>query len=225
MPWLPYLHKLSECDTWISFDDVPMESSGFENRQLILGPAGTAQWLTVPVKRGRDLKIRDVLICQDQNWRRKHWRSIELAYGKASQWSQHSDFLRWLYEQEWQRLVDLNEAILNYLALKFELRATRLKLSDMDLTTHKSQLVLDAVKRAGGWHYLFGAMGEDYADLAAFKAAGVEVWIQKYEAKEYPQMRPNVFWPNLWAFDLLLNVELEQARDIMRAGGTVKRLG
>ena len=84
--------------------------------------------------------------------------------------------------------------------------------------------MLDAVKAVGGWHYLFGEMGESYADLRAFKAAGVEVWIQKYEAKEYPQARPGLFFPNLWAFDLLLNVERDQARDIMRAGGTVRRL-
>ena len=121
MPWLGYIHKIASCDVWINFDDVPMESSGFENRQLILGSAGTTQWLTVPVRRGRDIKIRDVMICQDQNWRRKHWRSIELAYSKAPQWGRHSDFLKWLYEQEWERLVDLNDAILNYLLLQLGL--------------------------------------------------------------------------------------------------------
>lgn len=224
-PWLGLVHKIANADVWVAWDDVAQESSGFENRQRILGTGGE-QWITVPCRRSRDAKIKDLLIANEHDWQRKHFRAIELGYAKAPHWKHYEPLLRWLYvESKWGNLVDLNEQILTFLLREFEINVRRVKLSGLGLTTTKAQLVLDACKKVGAYKYVFGAKGIDYADPALFRAAGVEPFVQEYRAVEYPQVGRAAFTPNLWAFDVLLNVGPERGREVMLAGGMIRRMG
>jgi len=221
LPWLGYLAKIAWSDVFILFDAVPMESSGYENRNRVLTNAGP-QWLTVPVQRSRGTLIKDVLICNDQPWARKHFRALELAYGKAPFWSRYAPRLEALYAKKWRRLIDLNWEVMTFFGVAYELQSPKVcSLSHLDLTSKKSQLVLDACKRVGATSYLFGEMGLDYADVGAFKAAGVEVLVQEYQAREYPQQFGG-WTPNLSALDALLNLGPERARQVMLAGGKVR---
>jgi len=223
LAWLGLLHKYASADVWISWDDVPAEDSGYENRNQILGADGQPQWLTVPVRKGRDIKLKDLEICTDQPWARKHYRTLELAYGKAPNWKVYGPWFKDLYERKWTRLVDLNQHILDFLLVQFKLGTRMEKLSALGIETTKSQAIIDACRKVGANHYLFGAKGRNYADLALFRSAGIEAWEQEYVAVEYPQLHPG-FVPNLSAFDLLLNVDRDKAIEVMRAGGRTRRM-
>lgn len=221
--YLGTLHKLASCDVWIDWDDVQAEDSGFENRTRIRAADGREHYLTVPVRKSRDVKLKDVEICWSQPWRRKHWRTLEQAYGKAPNWPTYGPWLKWLYDQNWIKLADLNETIFDFLAVQFRLQnVRRMKMSSLGLTTHKSQAIVDACRKVGAFHYLFGAMGKDYADAGLFHAAGLEPWIQRYVPQQYPQGRDG-FLPNLFPLDLLMHVERDRAIEIMMAGGKVAR--
>lgn len=224
MPWLGLLAKIAYSDLFISWDDVPREDSGFENRNRILGTGG-AQWLTVPIHRSRDVKIKDILIANEHDWQRKHFRAIELGYSKAPHWKQYEPALRFLYETKWERLVDLNEQILTFLLSAFGITVSRVKLSSYGLTTTKAQLVLDACKKAGAWKYIFGKNGPAYLDASAFRKADVEVFVQDFECVPYRQVGSDAFVPGLFAFDALLNLGPEEAREIMLRGNTTVRHG
>lgn len=220
-PWLGLLAKIAAADVFVSWDAVPMESSGFENRQRILG----GQWLSVPVHRGRDVPIKDLTIAKEHDWQRKHFRAIEHVYSKAPFWPRYEPTFRYLYEDHaWERLVDLNEQILAVLLHEFDISVKRLTLSSLGTTSRNAQQVLDACKKVGAWKYVFGAHGPDYAKGDTFRAAAVEPFVQHYEARPYEQLGGGAFQPNLWAFDLLLNKGPDEARDIMLAGSTVTRM-
>lgn len=224
MPWLGLIHKISQADVFISWDDVPMESSGFENRNRVPGGDGS-QWLTVPVRRDRDAKLKDVAIASEHDWQRKHLRSIVLTYAKAPFWSRYEATFKYLYEQQtWTSLVALNDQILTFLLHEFFVQTKRIKLSDLGLTTSKAQLVLDACKKVGAWKYIFGAKGPDYADAKVFRDASIEPLVQEYSARPYNQVGQSSFVPCLWAFDLLLNKGPDEGRDIMLAGGSLRRM-
>lgn len=229
MPWLGLLHKIASADVFISWDDVQAEDSGFENRQEILTAKGR-QWITVPVRKGRDLKIRELTIVNEQPWRRKHWRTIELAYSGAPFWAVHSEFLRYVYSPEaeeprvWKTLAELNATILGYLLTQFRIRSPRLfTLSGLNVEGEKNDLIIAACRAVGANQYLFGARGVDYADKAAFLAAGIEPFVQTYDCVPYKQPSP-VFVDKLWAFDVLMNVERDRAIEIMMAGGKTGRM-
>ena len=58
---------------------------GWIHRNRILGPQGP-QWLTIPVETHDKYEqlISEVKISQKTPWQRKHLRSIEVAYAKAT---------------------------------------------------------------------------------------------------------------------------------------------
>lgn len=183
-----------------------MESSGFENRNRILSPTGE-QWLTVPVYRGRDVLLKEVRIANDQNWQRKHWRSIELAYQKAPFWNVYAPGLSRFYnDAQWTHLVDLTHDMLRWFMNELGMSQRIVRASSLaGLHGTKSELVLSMCQAMHATEYLFGAMGRDYADVAAFERAGIKVRFQDYQHPTYPQLRPG-FVPTLSIIDLLFNV-------------------
>jgi hypothetical protein len=59
-------------------------------------------------------------------------------------------------------------------------------------------------RRFGADHYLAGAGGRDYMDLAAWRRAGITVTFQEFRGPEYAQCHPG-FEPNLSAVDYLVH--------------------
>lgn len=223
--YLGTLHKMAHADVYIAWDDVQREDSGYENRTRILGPNG-AQWLTVPIYRSRDAKIKDILIASEHDWQRKHMRTLEQVYHKAPHWAQYEPVFRHIYGQRWELLADLNATILTFLLREFSVPLTeRVALSTYKLASTKTQLIVDACKRANAWKYIFGQHGPDYADVPLMRAAGLEPMVQRYEAQVYTQGSDGApFVPNLFPFDALLWHGPDVAREIMLSGGRITRM-
>jgi hypothetical protein len=216
-PWPGLFAKVAKADVCVLLDDVQVEQGGYENRVRIRTANGT-QWLTVPLRHtGTPQRMCDVRVADNGGrWRRKHMRTWEMAYGRAFHSGPHLEFLRTVYEREWEQLVDLNEHILRYLIDVFGLAPRIVHLGALGLVSSGSQLVLDICKSLGADRYVFGARGRDYADPGAFRDAGVEVEFQAYEPVPYPQVWRGPFEPGLSAFDLLMNVPRDEAVEIMR---------
>lgn len=204
LPWLGYFDKISRAELFCLFDSVQLEDAGFENRNQIKTANGP-QWLTVPVRRGRDIPANEVLICNDQGWQRKHWRSIELAYSKAPFFEMCADGIRRFYREPWEKLADLNLAMLLHFTAQLGIETPIVRASDHDFTGEKSALVLDMCLKLKADAYIFGAKGRDYADLEAFEKAGVTVSFQDFQQPEYSQLH-GPFVPNMSALDALFNL-------------------
>jgi hypothetical protein len=160
----------------------------------------------VPVLRKGYLEkpIREIEINNAEPWRRKHWRSLEGAYAKAPYWDDYAEFFRDLYEREWRTLAELNEHVLRWLLETLGISVRFERASELGLEGAKSALVLDMCVKLGADVYVFGALGRDYADVEAFRAAGVEPVFQEYRHPEYPQLH-GAFEPYLSVVDLLFN--------------------
>lgn len=206
IPWLGLFDKVAQADTFCLFDVCQQESSGYENRNKILGPTGE-QWLTVPVHRSRTAPLSDVRIVQNSGWQRKHWRSLELAYQRAPFWSSYAPGLRMFYmDAQWTHLVDLTHDMLRWFMDQLELGQPIVRASSLPgLGGTKSELVLSMCQAMHASEYIFGALGRDYADVAAFENAGIRVRFQEYEHPTYPQLGRG-FVPCLSVIDLLMNV-------------------
>ena len=89
----------------------------YRNRCLILTAQGP-QPLTVPVLDGaRAAKVRtsELEIDYRQNWRHRHLRTLQTAYGASPYFSYYVDYLQDIYAQKPARLWDLNLALLRQL--------------------------------------------------------------------------------------------------------------
>jgi hypothetical protein len=213
LPGLRLLHKIAKSDLFCSFDIVPMDGSGFDNRNKIKTQHGE-QWLTVPVHGGRDVALSDVQIAPG-NWNRKHLRAIELAYRKAPYFENYFHVLEHFISDpgtEW--LTTFNRGILEWMMSHFDIQTEIVEASDRDFTGTKSELVLDMCRDLGATHYIFGSQGRNYADVAAFNAAGITVEFQDYQYPTYNQLH-GPFIPNMSALDLLFNHGPESRKILM----------
>lgn len=216
LPWLGLFDKIAQAEAFVLVDVCPMEDSGFENRVKVKTPTGE-QWLTVPVRRKRELPLKDVEICADQPWIRKHWRSLELAYHKAPFWRDYSSAFASIYRQRWERLVDLDAALLETCLELLGLARPIVRASALGVEGRKSEMVLDLCRRMHASEYIFGGQGRDYADLPAFERAGITVRFQEYKHPTYPQVGGDGFVSRLSVVDLLFNVGPE-ALKVLRNG-------
>lgn len=217
LPWLGLFHKIALADKFVVFDTVQYLKKDWNNRNKIKTSQGPV-WLTVPVMtHGKfDQPLTDVIINNAASWRRKHLNSIELNYRKTPFFDRYIDFFKRIYEQEWEKLVDLNDVMLRYFLKELNIDVKIAYGHDLSLEGSKSDLVLDMCKKGDADVYIFGALGRDYAEVDKFEKAGVKVIFQNYHHPEYKQLF-NGFEPYLSVIDLLFNCG-EKSRDIIMHG-------
>lgn len=222
LPWLGLFHKIAISDAFCYFDDVQYLKKDWNNRNKIKTSDGES-WLTVPVltRDSREKTIREIEINNSLNWRKKHWRSICLAYKKSAFFKEYSDFFEDLYKKEWAYLTELNEYILKYFLKELKIDVKYHKASELNFKGHKSELVLDMCKKLGSDTYIFGALGRDYADVDYFNKNGINVYFQDYNHPEYEQLWGE-FKSHLSIIDLLFNVGQSRTLEVIMEGNITK---
>ena len=97
------------------------------------------------------------------------------------------------------------------------------RLSEMELQSKKSSLVLEMCQRLQPDVYLFGAQGRTYADEAAFHDAGIRLEFQDYLHPTYRQQH-GPFVSHLSVIDLLFNHGPDSLEIIMSGNLSKKQL-
>ena len=206
LPWLGFFDKLSRVDRFVLLDNVQFKKRYFENRNRIRTRDGS-RWVTVPVRsKGRYVQRLDqVEIDQTTDWRRKYWGSIGHAYGAAPYFAAHAERFERLIATRWERLVDLNlaliEAVRGVLGIETPMTAaSRL----VDSGEKGSALILALCRALGARRYLSGPDGARYLDLESFERAGIAVDFHDYRHPEYPQLHAP-FLSHMSVVDLIFN--------------------
>ena len=221
MPWLGLFHKIALADEFCLFDDVQYLKKDWNNRNKIKTTAGEV-WLSVPVftTDHREKKIREIEIDNSSNWSKKHFKSIYLNYKKAPYFKDYIDFFDDVYKKEWKYLTDLNDYMLKWFLKELGIKVKYIKASDYDFKGQKSDLVLDMCEVLKADTYIFGKLGEDYADKETFSKAGVAIHFQNYNHPEYEQLHGE-FIPYMSVVDLLFNCG-KKSLDIITKGNICK---
>ncbi len=119
LPSIPFFQQLLRADGLLLDTHEHYYKQTYRNRCLVLTAQGP-QPLTVPVVDGaRAAKVRtsDIEIDYRQNWRHRHFRTLQTAYGASPYFGYYADYLQDIYAQKPARLWDLNLAFLQ-LALR-----------------------------------------------------------------------------------------------------------
>jgi hypothetical protein len=208
LPWPGYFDKIAKSDVFVLFDDVqfPMGKSVC-NRNLIKTNQGSL-WLTVPVKDKSALKkINEIEINNDLDWRRQHWKNIRTFYCKASFFPDYEKIIEAIYLRSWDRLCDLNIALILAMLKILEIGTKIVLSSQLDLASGGEQKLIDIVKNLHADAYLTGTGpgSQRYVKAEDFKNNHIALLYHGYKPKEYPQLH-GAFIPNLSAIDLLFNL-------------------
>jgi hypothetical protein len=168
IPWLGYFYKIWASDAFVLHDNVEYTKQSFTKRVFIRKEPNTLSrvYLSVPLKKHSDFAlIRELEICNLQNWQQKHLNKIYYIYHKAPFFKQYYPIIQKTIEssQDLTHLADLNKFLI------FNV----LDILDIDKPIHiSSQLPLkgfkadeynaEIVKEVGGDAYMSGVGAKKY---------------------------------------------------------------
>ena len=206
--WLGYLHRMAQADLFIVLDHVQFERRNYQNRSRIRVD-GHGHWLTVPVlQRSQKERIAEKLVdnSDPRPWGPIQFATLRHAYRQAPHFAACADALRTILEARWERLVDLDGAMLAFLRDAFEIRTPLVRSSELAVDGAKSDLILNLCRAVGADTLLAGFGGSRaYLDAEALARQGVRVQWHEFTHPTYPQCGKEPFIPGLAAVDLLFN--------------------
>ncbi|GAA4198132.1 WbqC family protein [Streptosporangium oxazolinicum] len=180
LPWPGYLSRLVGTETLVLLDHVQFSERGWQHRNFIRGVRGDRLRLTVPVRRRFGQSIREVRLA-DTVWAERHWRSIDQCYRKAAFWPRYGEGLRAIYAAGWERLVDVNQALLRFLFEAFGLRIRCVRSSDLAPEGTGTRMLADLARRTGKTVLRVGTGAARYLEPTVLADAGIAVQVATYE--------------------------------------------
>ncbi|TET18311.1 MAG: hypothetical protein E3J78_06525 [Candidatus Cloacimonadota bacterium] len=206
IPWPGFFYKMITSDVFVFLDDVQFSRRSFTHRNRVKGSECNAIWLTVPVcKKGKFYQnINEVLIKTTSDWQKKHFGTLLMNYANAPFFRYYKEELQRIYSQKWDRLVDLNLALLRFVMGVFKIEKNLYLSSELKAKGEKTEKLISIIKELDGEVYLSGSGAKNYLDENLFEKEKIELAYYHYGLFVYPQLWGK-FIPNLSALDLLFN--------------------
>ena len=164
LPWLGYLDKIDQADLFIALDSVQFKKNEWQNRNRIRTADG-CQWVTVPVLHRFGQLVKDVRINQTVNWRSQHVHAIEMHYARAPFRDRYLPELLSLYARPWERLHELNMAVIRWLLGAYGITTAVRCASEWEAREEPTDRLIDLCHAVGASGYLSGPGGEQYLDV------------------------------------------------------------
>jgi hypothetical protein len=211
VPWLGYLDRMVKADVFIVLDHVQFERRNYQNRTMIRCD-DQSRWLTVPVVQVSQKetileKMVDNTEAGNRAWGPTHFKTLKYAYRKAPFFERYAPRLQQILEARWEKLVDLDLAMLGFLREAFQIDTRLVRSSEMKVAGARSTLLLNLCREIAPGSTFLGGLGgsRGYLDLEAFAQAGIGVQWQQFRHPTYEQCGAAPFIPGLMSLDLLFN--------------------
>jgi WbqC-like protein family len=220
LPWLGWWDKFVRCDVFVLLDDVqfPKKGGTWVNRVRLL-VNGEPWWVTVPVDRTYHgfRSVREMLIDEEQPWRRKIEATIKASYGSAPHFEEAYPPVEEALHLATDRIAELNEAALRRIAQELDLDTAKLvRQSDLGVTGRGTDLLVAVCQAVGGDAYLTGDGAGEYFVEEVVADAGLAVVEQRFDPPRYPQL-VDEYVPGLSVVDALMNCGWEGTAALLSA--------
>ena len=210
--YLGFYNKINKSDVFVILDDVQISKSGWTHRDQIKTINGL-EWLTIPVNKIKEKKkIRQVLINDDKDWRKKHLDLIFENYKNAEFFDEIFKLIRNIYSNKSQKLLDFN---INSIKLIFEtlnINKKILFLSELKIQGEKNKLLIKILKKLNARYYISGDGARDFLDIKQFNENGLKIIFNKFNHPVYKQLHGN-FICNLSIIDILFNCGANKTKE------------
>ncbi|HPD74525.1 MAG TPA: WbqC family protein [Methanoregulaceae archaeon] len=212
MPYFGYFQKMAQADVFVILDNVQYSKDSYTQRVKIRTQTGWI-WLTIPIEKTNNFHpINEVILPEDDRWRKKHKVSIVSNYSKCPYFDK--DFIERYYDLPIRSLNDFNEHGIRYLLQNFGIKAKIVRASGMNLNAAltSTDLLLEIVKKLGGSSYISGPSGKQYLDERKFSDNGITVEYFSPMIPEYKQRWPG-YQAYMSAIDILFNKGADHCRE------------
>ncbi len=206
LPWPGFFFKAMKSDCMVLLDNVQFpRGRGWVNRNRLKNEQGEL-WLTVPVwKKGRGLQIiREVEICYEVEWKRKHLESIKQSYAHAPYLNDYLPTLESTYNKNNHKLAELNLSIIKFLWEALALKTKLYLQSELGVTGKGTELIINICKHLKADTYLTFPIVKKHLDIPLIDYSGLQIEFCNFQPPIYPQLWGKFIY-NLSTLDMLLN--------------------
>lgn len=219
LPHLGYFSLIDYADEWIFFDDVQYIRRGWVNRNRILKPEDGWQYFTVPVrKHSREARIKDVLISDASDWKRRilgqlgHYRKIAPCYAQVEA------FLTEAFAEDAETIADIDILLVRktfeYLGMPFEYRVFSQMEIELGPVSDPGDWALEIARALGASEYVNPPGGKEIFEREKFRASDIDLKFLTGVPAEYDQGRKE-FIPGLSILDVMMFNSKEKIREML----------
>lgn len=203
MPWLRYFSKIAHSDYFVLYDDVQYQKNGWIHRTRIR--ENNDFLLTIPVHNNSHSLITQVITVNDY-WKKKHVKSIEMAYHNCPFFSLYYDSIAETIYGSGDNLAEINISIIKLFLKILEINVKIFRSSDLISKSNKTKRLVNICKELDCDTYLSGLYAiNSYIDLEEFKKERIKLMWSDFKCYPYAQSIYNDFIPDLSIVDLLMN--------------------
>ncbi len=207
IPWIGYFDAINYVDEFIILDNVQYTKNDWRNRNKINSSNGP-MWLSIPIyTSGRfPQKINEAKVC-NHFWAKKHWKAIQLNYGRAPYFKQYAPFFQELYlSKSKSNLSEINYEFIKLLCMLLNISTKITKAENLVWQGgDKTENIINICQQVDAQHYVSGPSAKSYINKTKFDIANIELEFLNYNYnKNYTQL----FSPTterLSVLDLLFN--------------------
>jgi hypothetical protein len=206
-PWIGYFNMIKNSDVFVLLDNVKFKKQTWHMRNRLKSGSKIDElemWVHIPTNIDKtNTIIKDVLIDNSQDWRKKHLDIFQYNYGKTYQ---NIEFLTELHQTEWDKIVDFNIEFISKCCQYLDIETKLVRASELNVKGKKSQLVLNICKELGADTLIANSGSESYLekDKDIFVSENIAVSYHNYKHIEYKQ-RGKLFLKDLSVLDLLFS--------------------
>ncbi len=216
LPYIGYFQLINAVDEFIIYDDVNYINKGWINRNNIL-VGNQASLFSIQLKEARQNKlIKEISLSDDQKWKAKLLKTIELNYKKAPNFSLIYPLL-----SEIILLDEVNlsayignslKKISNYLNITTKIIESSSVFDNQHLKAQAR--ILDICKKSETQQYINPIGGVELYDKKSFESNDIKLNFIKTTPIEYAQFKLP-FIPYLSVIDLLMFNSKEQINALL----------
>ncbi len=182
LPWTGVFELINSVDKFVFYDNVQFTKRDWRSRNLIKTNQGKL-WLSVPVyKQKIDTNIIDIKICNEVNWKKKHYKSFCQYYSKSKYFNEYK-YLLDFYLLEWEYLYKLNRYTTEKISRALNIDTKFYYSEDFEVSGNPTEKIIQVVNKLGGDTYISGKAGRNYINESLFTDIKLEYMEYRIENK------------------------------------------
>lgn len=218
-PYLGYFDLINCSDQWVVFDTAQYIRHGWVNRNRILHPKESWQYIIVPTKKSsREEKISNILINAETDWKRKILGQLQHYKKTARYFKETIGLVEECISIAETNLSRLNTAILAkvcaHLGIPFNFEFFSEMALELGPVDGPGDWALRISQALGASEYVNPPGGRQIFDPQKFQELGIKLTIREIPPLEY-SCRKYEFIPGLSIIDVLMWNSPEQIKDFL----------
>lgn len=224
MPWQGLFELILRSDVFIYLDDFQFVVQSHHTRNKLFVNSGQVDYYTVPIQKSVSFEkpINQTQILNNPAWKKKILKRLINVYGRTMYFGDiYSTIESWI-NGTYSSLAQLNISGIDSVCNLLRIDTPRLYSSDFTRETQsnavRTRRVEEIISWAGATQYLSAFGSFDYMKSDGYDTEKFPVMFQNFIPKPYIQLQSAEFVPYLSVWDSLLNVGVEETRNLIEHG-------